>query len=405
MNITDIEDKIIKTAQKLKKPLKEFTSFYEQAFLDDFKTLNIEIPEIMPRATEHIPEMINIIKNLEKNKLTYKSQDGSTYFPIIKFKKYGELAKLDPSHLKKNAEGRMKADEYEKDDARDFALWKSYDKEDGDVFWETPYGKGRPGWHIECSAMSTKYLGESFDIHGGGVDLIFPHHTNEIAQSEGATKKKFVNYWLHNAHLIVNGEKMSKSKGNFFTLRDLLNKEYHPMAIRYELLATHYRAQLDFREDNLKKLIEVLEKFQEFFIVLDEIIKKKSKKQPNHVVDHLIRDAKTAFETALDDDLNISEALAAVFSFMHSVHKIKDDLSSFDAEKIKAEMENFDSVLGVMQFKRESLEKDIKEKINLREAARKKKDFKTADKIRDDLKVQGIILEDTPEGVRWKRQL
>ena len=405
MNITDVEDKIIKSIKKSKQSLQEFTRFYETAFLEDLQTLNIEIPEVIPRATEHIQEMIDIIKKLEKNGLAYKSDDSSVYFSISKFKKYGSLAHLDISKLKQNAQGRLKEDEYEKEDARDFVLWKAYDKEDGNIFWDSPYGNGRPGWHIECSAMSTKYLGDTFDIHAGGVDLIFPHHTNEIAQSEGATKKKFVNYWLHNDHLIVNGEKMSKSKGNFFTLKDLLKKEYNPIAIRYELLTTHYRQKLDFREDNLKKIPEILQKFNDFLVVMDDIIEKNKNKEanPNNVVDHLIRDAKNEFENALDDDLNIAEALAAIFTFMRDVNKIKDQLSAADADKIKTEMENFNTVLGIMNYKRGTIDKDIEHSIAERESARKKKDFKKADQIRNDLELQGIILEDTKDGVRWKK--
>ncbi|MBS3128908.1 cysteine--tRNA ligase [Candidatus Woesearchaeota archaeon] len=405
MNFTDVDDKTIKNAKAAKQSLQVYTQKFIDAFIEDFKLLNIELPEKLIKATDHIPEMIDLIKKLEKNGLAYKSEDGSIYFSIKKFKNYGKLALLEKTKLRQNADGRMKNDEYEKEDAKDFALWKAYHKDDGNVFWETKYGKGRPGWHIECSAMSTKYLGDTFDIHGGGVDLIFPHHTNEIAQSEGATNKKFVNYWVHNAHLIVNGEKMSKSKRNFFTLRDLIKKGDDPKAIRYELLSTHYRAQLDFREENLKNLKETLQKFNDFLLMLDDCIEKQKKKkyETNNVVDHLIRDAKEAFENAMDNDLNISEALAAVFTFMHDVNKIKNDLHAFDADKIKTEMQNFDSVLGIMDYERGAIDQKIETKIQERERARKKKDFKKADLIRNELLKQGIILEDTADGARWKK--
>lgn len=399
MNITDVDDKTIKDSQKENKSLKEFTEFYEKEFLKDLKKLNIEIPEIMPRATEHINEIIQLIEKLEKNGHTYTSKDGSVYFSIDSFKNYGKLANLDFSKLKDNAKGRMNKDEYDKENARDFALWKSYSKEDGDVFWETKYGKGRPGWHIECSAMSMKYLGEHFDIHTGGIDLVFPHHTNEIAQSSCATKRPFVNYWIHNAHLIVNGKKMSKSEGNFFTLRDLLDKGYDPIAIRYELLATHYRSKLDFREDNLDKIPETLQKFYDFIDKLDEV----KNKEIHPEVPQLIKQSKEAFEDAMDDDLNISKALASIFEFMSSINKIMDKLSPKDAEKIKLTMESFDSVLGIMKHEKYELTKEEQSLIDQREQARKDKDWVLSDKLRDELKEKGIIVEDTKEGVRWKK--
>ena len=287
MNITDVDDKTIRDSQNEKKSLTEFTQFYEKTFLDNLKTLNIEIPEIMPRATDHIPEIVNMIKSLTEKGHTYES-DGSIYFRISSFKEYGALANLDFSKLKENAQGRLTEDEYEKENARDFVLWKAYTESDGDVFWETELGKGRPGWHIECSAMSTKYLGDHFDIHTGGVDLIFPHHTNEIAQSVCATGRPFVNYWIHNEHLIVNGKKMSKSLGNFFTLKDLLDKGYHPMAIRYELISTHYRSKLDFRENSLENVWSTVQKFHDFIDSLSNI----KGEENNLTINHLIKDSK-----------------------------------------------------------------------------------------------------------------
>lgn len=405
MNITDVDDKTIRDSKKEKLPLKMFTEKYTKEFLDDIGSVNVEVPEIMPRATDHIHEMVGIIEKLHKNGLAYE-KNGSVYFKIAGSKGYGALAGLDKADLKLNADGRLSdRDEYEKEDVRDFALWKAYDKDDGDVFWGTPFGKGRPGWHIECSAMSMKYLGETFDIHTGGIDLLFPHHTNEIAQSSGATGKKFVNYWLHNAHLIVNGEKMSKSKGNFFTLRDLLKKGYNPVAIRYELLSTHYRQQLNFKEDNLKKLPETLERFYEFLDKLDDVVDRNVKGTPSEVVVKSIETAKSSFEETMDDDLNISGALAAVFDFMRDINTLlgSDSLCVSDAKKVKETMLGFDSVLGVMHHEKGSIDEEIEALIAKREAARKSKDFATSDNIRDDLLKRGIQLSDTPHGVKWKK--
>ncbi len=399
MNITDVDDKTIRDSQKEKKSLKEFTQFYTKAFMEDLKTLNIQTPEVMPKATEEIKGMVELIKILLDKGFAYKTEKGDIYFSISKFKDYGKLANLDLGSLKKNADGRLdNSDEYEKDDARDFALWKAYDKQDGNVSWDTELGKGRPGWHIECSVMSSRYLGQPFDIHTGGVDLIFPHHTNEIAQSEAAYGKKFCNRWMHNEHLIVNGEKMSKSLGNFFTLRDLVKKGYEPKAVRYELLSTHYRQKLDFREDNLKKIPETLQKFYDFLDKLDEVKGDKDDKE----VDKLTKKAKDEFEKSLDNDLNISGALAAVFQFMTDINKIMANLSKKDAEKIKKVMNDFDSVLGVMQHEKVDAPKEIKELAEKRIEARKSKNWAEADKLRDEIKKKGYILEDTPDGYRVK---
>jgi cysteinyl-tRNA synthetase len=398
MNITDVDDKTIRDSQKQGKTLKEFTDFYTKAFLEDLEILNIEKAETMPHATEEIKDMVKLIKKLLDKGYAYKAEDG-IYFSISKFKNYGKLARLDLKQLQAGASGRVKADEYDKADVHDFVLWKFWDKDDGDVFWETEIGKGRPGWHIECSVMSSKYLGQPFDIHTGGVDLIFPHHTNEIAQSEAAEGKQFVKFWLHNDHLIVNGKKMSKSLGNFYTLRDLLDKGYNPKAIRYELLSTHYRQKLDFREDNLKKIPETLQKFYDFLDKLDEIKDRKDNKE----VLKLIEKAKSGFGLEMDNDLNISGALAVIFEFMTAVNKIMDKISEKDAKEIKKTMMEFDSVLGVMEHEKVELSAEIQELVEERENARKSKDWGTADKIRDQLKEKGIILEDTPQGVRWKK--
>ncbi|MBW2995790.1 cysteine--tRNA ligase [Candidatus Woesearchaeota archaeon] len=397
MNITDVDDKTIRDSQKEGKTLKEFTEFYTKAFFDDLKTLNIEIPEIMPKATEEISEMVELVKILLEKGYAYRTDDG-IYFKISKFKDYGKLAKLDIEHLEAGASGRVSADEYDKENAHDFALWKFWDEADGDVFWETDLGKGRPGWHIECSVMSSKYLGQPFDIHMGGVDLIFPHHTNEIAQSEAAYDKKFCNYWLHNEHLLVNGEKMSKSLGNFYTLRDLLKKGYDSKAIRYELLSTHYRAKLDFREENLKKIPDTLQRFYDFLDKLDSVDGKGTK-----AIKEVIDVAMGKFEKAMDNDLNVSGGLAAIFDFMNSVNKLMPSMNKTNASAVKKVMQGFDSVLGFIEHEKGTIGKEIEAMIKEREEARKKKDFEKADNIREALKEKGIILEDTPQGVRWKK--
>ena len=397
MNLTDVDDKTIRDSRKEGISLKEFTERYAKAFFDDIKTLNIEPVEYYPRATEHINGMVRLIQTLLKNGIAYKSEDGSIYYDISKFKDYGKLAHLDLSGLKAGA--RVKHDSYEKKNVADFALWKAWDPEDGDVFWETSLGKGRPGWHIECSVMSMKYLGETFDIHTGGIDLVFPHHQNEIAQSEGATGKTFVNYWVHNEHLVVEGQKMSKSLGNFFTLKDLLKKGYSPKAIRWVLMSTHYRKKLDFTFQDLDAAKKTLMNLQDFLKNLDEAGGSGAK------VDSLIKKASKEFEKAMDDDLNISQAQAYMFEFVHEVNKLMADkkLSKKDAQKVKDLVKKFDKVLGVLEEEKEEIPEEIILLAQAREDARKNKDWETADKIRDRLKEHGYLLEDTEKGVRVKK--
>jgi cysteinyl-tRNA synthetase len=398
MNITDVDDKTIRDSRKQGTTLKEFTKFYTKAFLEDLEILNIEKAEIMPKATEEIKDMVKLVKKLLDKGYAYKAEDG-IYFKISKFRNYGKLAKLDLKQLQAGASGRVKADEYDKENVHDFVLWKFWDKEDGDVFWETAIGKGRPGWHIECSVMSSKYLGQPFDIHTGGVDLIFPHHTNEIAQSEAAEGKQFVKFWVHNEHLLVNGKKMSKSLGNFYTLRDLLKKGYDQRAIRFELLSTHYRQKLDFREENLKKIPEILQKFYDFLDKLDET----KDKEDNKDVPKLIEKAKSGFELEMNNDLNISGGLAVIFEFMTAVNKIMDKISKKDANKIKRTMLKFDSVLGVMGHEKVKISKVVKGLVEEREKARKEKDWEKADKIRNQLKEKGFLIEDSLQGPRIKK--
>jgi cysteinyl-tRNA synthetase len=308
---------------------------------------------------------------------------------------------MDISGLKAGA--RVAADDYEKEEVADFALWKGWDEKDGDVFWETEVGKGRPGWHIECSAMSMKYLGKHFDIHTGGVDLIFPHHENEIAQSQAATGEKFVNFWLHNEHLMVEGKRMGKRFGNYYTLRDLLNKGYNPIAIRYLLLATHHRQQLNFTFDGLEASKNALQRLYDFVDNLKMVIEEKSNPQ----VDEIISKAKQEFENALDDDLNVSEALGVVFNLVKDVNRLIDEkkISKSDAEKVLELMNDFDSVLGILRREELVLDEEIEKLIVKRSKAREEKDFKLADQIRKDLEAKGIILEDTPQGTKWKRRL
>lgn len=399
MNITDVEDKIIKAANKENISIKIYTKRYEKAFFEDLGTLNIDKADIFPKATEHIKEMIDIIKKLLDNKIAYKGDDGSVYYNISKFKDYGKLSHTKINELKEGA--RVKQDYYDKEQANDFALWKAYDREDGNVYWETKIGKGRPGWHIECSAMSMKYLGKHFDIHAGGIDLVFPHHENEIAQSEGSTKRKFVNYWFHNEHLLVNGQKMSKSLGNFYTLRDLLGKGHNPKAIRYLLLSANYRVQLNFTEEAVKAAENAVQRLNDFMIKLKEI--KNDYKNKNIL--KLINKTKNEFQKAMDDDLNISAALSHIFEFVKEINTLmmENKVGKNNASEIINLMRDFDKILGVLEENDEKLPAELKKLIDEREKARKEKDFARADKIRTELKQKGIILEDTKEGVRWKK--
>ena len=310
MNITDVEDKIIRDSIKEGKGIKEFTEKYTKIFFEDMRTLNVEKLEFYPKATDNIDGIVKIVQALIEKGYAYKSNDG-IYFSISKFKDYGKMAHLDMEGLKAGA--RVRQDEYDKEHAQDFALWKFWDRADGDVFWDTPLGKGRPGWHIECSAMSMRYLGPSLDIHTGGVDLIFPHHQNEIAQSEAATGKKFVKYWMHNEHLMVDGQKMSKSLGNFYTLRDLVKKGHDPMAIRYLLLASHYRQKLNLTDESLKSAAQSLERIREF-------ASRSASGNDGSGIGTIVKKAKSGFESAMDDDLNTPLALSVVFDFIREAN-------------------------------------------------------------------------------------
>ena len=395
MNITDVDDKTIAASQREGISLSEYTERYTKAFFEDIKTLNIEEADVYPRATENIKEMAALIKKLVDKGYAYKTDNGSVYYDISKFKNYGKLSHTKIKELKVGA--RVSQDSYEKENAKDFALWKGYTAEDGDVSWETEIGKGRPGWHIECSAMSIKYMGETFDIHSGGVDLVFPHHENEIAQSEAATGKKFVNLWFHNEHLLVDNKKMAKSFGNFYTLRDLFIKGYEAKPVRYLLISSHYRQKLNFSFEGLEAAKNAIERLQNFILKLME----EKGREDNKKIKKLIDDAGKKFEEKMDDDLNISEALAVVFSFITDINKEK--ISKKNADDILKLMKEFDSVLGIIDFKKENIPGEILQLVEERENARKNREWEKADKARKEIKEKGFIVEDTKEGARVKK--
>tara|TARA_B100001964_G_scaffold107342_1_gene119941 strand:- start:368 stop:1567 length:1200 start_codon:yes stop_codon:yes gene_type:complete len=397
MNITDVEDKTIKGAIKEKISLKKYTKKFEKAFFEDLEELNIDKADVFPRATEHINEMVGIIEKLLEKKIAYKAKDG-IYFDISKSKGYGKLSGIELKELQVGK--RVREDQYEKEEAHDFALWKFWDENDYDVFWETEIGKGRPGWHIECSAMSMKLLGDTFDIHAGGIDLVFPHHENEIAQSECSTGKKFVNYWFHNEHLLVNGQKMSKSLENFYTLRDLLGKGHDPSAIRYLLLSSHYRQQLNFTEEGIKAAKNAIDRLNDFIIKLKAT--KNNKNNPK--IKKLIEQTKKHFEKEMDDDLEISNALAVVFDFVKKINTLimNDNIGKKDVDQVCNLMLEFDGIFGVLETKKEKIPDEIKKLVQEREKARKEEDYERADRIREELKNKGYVLEDTEEGTLVK---
>lgn len=400
MNLTDVEDKLIRTCRETGQPLKAVTAKYAQAFFEDIDTLGVLRAHVYPAATDHIPEMIEMIKKLRDQGHTYE-HNGSIYFRLSTFPGYGKLSHMDLEQLESGASGRVDSDEYEAEDARDFALWKAWDADDGEVYWETELGKGRPGWHIECSAMSIKYLGASFDIHCGGVDNIFPHHENEIAQSECCTGQTFVRYWLHCAHLVVEGRKMSKSLGNFFTLRDLLDKGMEPRAIRWVLIATHYRQPNNFSFDAVNAAKESLRRIRDFRMRLREL-----KSESGSALEEACARTEAAFCEDLDDDLNISGGLGVVFDFVRDVNKLVDEggVSAVGAHNVLALLDRLDGVTGLLgDAPEEAVPEHVQELVLARQAARRAKDFAKSDAIRDQLRAEGWVLEDTADGPRVKR--
>jgi cysteinyl-tRNA synthetase len=402
MNLTDVDDRIINEAAKRGISIDEMTAPFIQAFWEDMDALGNERPDIAPRATEHIPEMIEIIQTLLENGHAYES-DGSIYYRISAFPEYGKLSKIKFEGNVEGASGRIDTDKYDKEDARDFALWK-FVGENESPGWDAPFGRGRPGWHIECSAMSMKYLGETFDIHAGGIDLQFPHHENEIAQSEGATGKMFAKYWLHGEFLKIDNEKMAKSLGNEYTLRDIIGRGFSPLAIRYLLLSVPYGKQLNFTFEGLKGAETTVERLRQFRRLVKEA---KNGEGSNPQVKAMIEKYSREFEEAMDDDLNTSVALAAIHNLVREINSIlaKDELLSEDRAAVLEAIEKFDSVLGIFgKETTEMLDAEIEALIEERQEARRNRNFARADEIRDMLAEKGIILEDTKEGVRWKRK-
>jgi len=403
MNITDVEDKIIRNAAAQHKSIEEYTEVYTQAFFEDCATLRLERPERMVKATEHIDDMVTAVQQLEQKGFTYVSE-GSFYYRIANFPGYGKLSHNDFSGIRAGA--RVDVDEYDKADARDFVLWKA--QKDGEPAWQTPLGVGRPGWHIECSVMAMKYLGETLDIHTGGVDLTFPHHENEIAQSEALTGKPFARFWLHAEHLSIEAQKMSKSLGNFYTLRDLLGMGYTPESIRYLLASVPYRKKLNFTFDGLKAAATSIERLRNYKSRITDSVFTGTPAGTNRLVDRIAA-AHKAFDEAMDNDLNTAEALGVVFELVRETNSAMDakEFGVQSGTDALAFLEHFDRVFDVLTpSARPSAisDQEVDELIAERNAAKKSRDFARADQIRKDLAAQNIILEDTKEGVRWKRQ-
>jgi cysteinyl-tRNA synthetase len=402
MNLTDVDDRIIAKAQENGTPIDDYTERYIEAFWEDFDALGCERPEVAPRATQHIPEMVSLIEKLEERGHAYQS-DGSIYYRIKSFPEYGKLSKINLAGNVDGASERVDTDKYEKEDARDFALWKAPNKPE-EPAWDAGIGRGRPGWHIECSAMSMKYLGETFDLHAGGIDLVFPHHENEIAQSEGATGKQFVRYWLHFEHLKVEGETMSKSKGNYYTFRDLAAQGFSAWAIRYFLLSVPCRKQLNFTFDALRGAEKTVGSLCDFRARLEEA---KTDPGRDDTLAAATARALAEFEAGMDDDLNTSVALAAVHELSRKVNTAlaRNALREDDKRAVIEAIERIDSVLNIFgQPQRGMLDEEIQKLIDERQEARHRRDFVRADEIRDELTERGIILEDTKDGVRWKRK-
>ena len=424
MNITDVDDKIIRNAAREQKSVQEYTRKFEEAFFEDMEMLNLERPELVVRATEHIQDMAEFIRRLETKGFAYRTEDGSYYFRIAKFPEYGKLSKKDFSGIEVGA--RVDVDEYEKDNARDFALWKA--PKEGEAFWESPIGPGRPGWHIECSVMSMKYLGPSFDLHAGGEDLTFPHHENEIAQSEALTCQTFARFWMHVRFLLVEGKKMSKSEGNFYTLRDLLLKGHKPSAIRYLLTSVPYRKQLNFTMQGLEQAAHSVGRLRDFKTRLEM-----AKLEPgkNKAIQELAEKTRGEMRVAMEDDLNTARALGAMFDMVREANTAADrgELRQDDKAPLLAALQQFDEIFAVLKdddaakmahasewakahglLEKSKLsanqisDEDVERLIAERTAAKKARDFARSDAIRAQLTEAGIVVEDTKDGIRWKRK-
>jgi len=404
MNLTDVDDKTIRGAREEGVGLDAYTEPYIEAFFEERDILRIQPAEIYPRATRHIEQMQELVRALEENGLTYASE-GSVYFAVNRFEDYGKLSGLDTGGLRDGA--RVDSDEYGKEEARDFVLWKGRKPEDGDVYWDSPWGEGRPGWHLECSAMSAHYLGNPFDIHTGGVDLTFPHHENEIAQTEGATGRPLAMWWLHNEHLMVEGEKMSKSLGNQFTLEDLMEQGEDPLAIRWVLMATHYRQRLNFKREGLKAAEASIARLREAARRWRERADRGGDESSLlEECREAVHRAREDFTAAMDADLNISEALAAVFDLVRAGNGLLEQgAGTLGAAALLEVLEGFDQILDVLETEQalEPLPERLREMIEAREQARAEKDWGEADRIREVLREEGVVVEDTPEGSRWKR--
>jgi cysteinyl-tRNA synthetase len=409
-NLTDVDDRIINESNGRGISIDEFTAPYISYFWEDFDALGNERPEITPRATHHIAEMIEMIQRLLDNGKAYESE-GSIYYRISAFPEYGKLSKISFSGNVAGGSERVDTDKYDKEDARDFALWKLVGPEE-QPGWDAPFGRGRPGWHIECSAMAMKYLGETFDLHAGGMDLQFPHHENEIAQSEGSTGKQFAKYWVHSEFLKIDDVTMSKSKGNFFTFRDLREEGYSPLAIRYLLLSVPYRKQLNFTFEGLQGAESTVERLRNFRSVISDLNREADAATLNETddpsqVEISVRKALTDFEQAMDDDLNTAAALAAIHDMVREINTLysADAITAADKPLILDAIGKFDAVLGIFGPAEDTiLDAEIEALINERQQARKVRDFARSDAIRDELLNKGILLEDTKDGLRWRRK-
>jgi cysteinyl-tRNA synthetase len=399
-NITDVDDKTINGAEAEGVSVAEYTQRSEQYFFEDLEMLRVEPAWKYPRATEHIAEMIELVETLLEKGHAYE-REGNVYFDLSSWPQYGRLSGTDVTQTGGACQlSRMDADEYEREQVQDFALWKA--AKAGEPSWDSPWGPGRPGWHIECSALAMKYLGQPLDIHSGGVDLIFPHHENEIAQSEAATGEAFCRFWVHPAHLVVEGQKMSKSLGNFYTLRDLLEQGYEPMAIRHQFLTAHYRHQLDFTVAALEESTQALQRLWDF---VDRLNASPAQGAHNEEIAEAVTQARSDFEAALNHDLSVPGASAAVFSLMGVVNAAlgAGELDAANVAEVNEFLEQADAVLGYIAHEKEALEPEIEALIEEREEARAAKEWARSDEIRDELAAMGVALEDTPEGTHWRR--